>query len=296
MFHGVTARPGKTVRHMETRDFVKLLHLIRSEFDVVPLNELIAEQHKMHSRPRVALTFDDGYLNNFTEACPVLAEMNLPATFFLITGSLSDDRFTLPIDTIDCIIEKYSPAEIVLDNISFRRNGSAYINDASLNIFDHIIDQSHRMNDFLVQLGKQFPFGFLNDSYYSTRVRYVDRKTLAETSRNPLFTFASHTQTHVNCAKFEEGALRVQLSASKKQIEEITGSECSSIAYPYGLYNETARRLTKECGYTYAYSVENRLPQDASDPSIVQRIGISNTTTPEVNLLHLSKLFGKRSL
>jgi peptidoglycan/xylan/chitin deacetylase (PgdA/CDA1 family) len=296
MFHGVTARPGKTVRHMNTHDFVKLLQLIRSEFEVVALDTLIAGRNTTHARPRVALTFDDGYLNNFTEACPVLAEMQLPATFFLITDSLTNDQFTLPIDTIDCIIEHFSPAEIVLDTIAFRRKDGAYFNTAGLNIFDYIIDQSHRMNDFLAQLNNAFPFDFLNDPYYATRVRYVDKNTLAAGARNPLFTFASHTQTHINCAKFEEQALRVQLSASKKQIEEITGAACSAIAYPYGLYNETARRLTAACGYQYAYSVNHRLAQDAGDDSIVQRIGISNTTTPEVNLLHLSKLFAERAI
>ena len=34
----------------------------------------------------VALTFDDGYRDNLTNAAPVLRSLNLPATFFVITG------------------------------------------------------------------------------------------------------------------------------------------------------------------------------------------------------------------
>lgn len=294
MFHGVTARPGKTVRHMNTADFITLLKFIQSEFEVVPLDQVLNPAPGSYKRPRVALTFDDGYLNNFTEACPVLAEMQLPATFFLITDSLTDDRFSLPIDVIDCIIEKFSPAEIVLDEIPFSRNGDAYLNSNGVSIIDFIIEHSHRMSDFLAQLNAHFPFDFMSDPYYSTRVRFIDRSTLSAIARNPLFTFGSHTKTHINCARFNEDALAEQLSGSKKLIEEITGTACSGIAYPYGLYNETARKLTEQSGYTYALAVKFQLEQDRTDATIMPRIGISNSTTPEVNLLNISKLLRER--
>ena len=34
----------------------------------------------------VAITFDDGYLDNYTNAVPVLLELDLPATFFVVAG------------------------------------------------------------------------------------------------------------------------------------------------------------------------------------------------------------------
>ena len=39
-----------------------------------------------------AVTFDDGYENNFSHAWPVLRELNVPATIFLATGYLDSDR------------------------------------------------------------------------------------------------------------------------------------------------------------------------------------------------------------
>lgn len=54
--------------------------LARSETPVVPLLDL------QQSPGAVALTFDDGYLNFFEHALPVLVEYRLPATVFVVTG------------------------------------------------------------------------------------------------------------------------------------------------------------------------------------------------------------------
>jgi peptidoglycan/xylan/chitin deacetylase (PgdA/CDA1 family) len=54
--------------------------LARSGTSVVPLSNI--QQHP----GSVALTFDDGYLNFFEHALPVLAEYRFPATVFVVTG------------------------------------------------------------------------------------------------------------------------------------------------------------------------------------------------------------------
>lgn len=56
---------------------------------VTPL-ELAESPRPEGSRPGVALTFDDGFENFYSEAFPVLAEFRLSATVFLVTGSVGD--------------------------------------------------------------------------------------------------------------------------------------------------------------------------------------------------------------
>ena len=45
----------------------------------------------------VVVTFDDGYLNNFTEALPILEEFKIPATIFLATDYM-DSGELFPFD------------------------------------------------------------------------------------------------------------------------------------------------------------------------------------------------------
>jgi peptidoglycan/xylan/chitin deacetylase (PgdA/CDA1 family) len=68
----VSLTPGLFRTQMET--------LARSGTPVVPLSKV--QQHP----GSVALTFDDGYLNFFEHALPVLAEHQFPATVFVVSG------------------------------------------------------------------------------------------------------------------------------------------------------------------------------------------------------------------
>ncbi|SMP11983.1 Polysaccharide deacetylase [Desulfurobacterium pacificum] len=65
--------------------FVKALKLIKSRFKVVPLQALFEEKSKER---RAAITFDDGYTDNFVYAYPVLKKMKIPAHLFLSSSRI----------------------------------------------------------------------------------------------------------------------------------------------------------------------------------------------------------------
>jgi peptidoglycan/xylan/chitin deacetylase (PgdA/CDA1 family) len=61
---------------------------LKSNFQVVLLRDFERHADSNSSRALVTVTFDDGALDNYTEALPVLERLDLKATFFVITGCI----------------------------------------------------------------------------------------------------------------------------------------------------------------------------------------------------------------
>ena len=66
--------------------FERYCEFFKRHFSVVPLPELIDRLERNQAVYReLAITFDDGYADNFEYAAPVLESLSLPATFFVVT-------------------------------------------------------------------------------------------------------------------------------------------------------------------------------------------------------------------
>jgi len=94
-YHGVCR--DEEWRDWDTSDLVaestfrRHLELYRRHYHVVPLKHmadvLAGRRHDLPPRA-LAITFDDGYRDNVTNAAPVLQRLGLPATFFIVTGRM----------------------------------------------------------------------------------------------------------------------------------------------------------------------------------------------------------------
>ncbi|HEY9745729.1 MAG TPA: polysaccharide deacetylase family protein [Oculatellaceae cyanobacterium] len=69
------------------RRFIRTLRLLGLE--IVSLRDVLNEPARLQSVKRqVALTFDDGYVNNLEQALPILEAEQCPATVFVLPGRL----------------------------------------------------------------------------------------------------------------------------------------------------------------------------------------------------------------
>ncbi len=93
-FHRVTDEIPEDVLTISTARFRWILRLLQEHYSVLSLTELLDCLKKKQLWPRraVAITFDDGYRENFKVAAPILAEYRMPATFFVATGLLGTER------------------------------------------------------------------------------------------------------------------------------------------------------------------------------------------------------------
>jgi peptidoglycan/xylan/chitin deacetylase (PgdA/CDA1 family) len=72
--------------------FEAFCHFFQRHFDVLPVSEQVAGCRAGRDMGgTLSITFDDGYLDNFEVAAPILRRLNLPATFFVTTGFIGSD-------------------------------------------------------------------------------------------------------------------------------------------------------------------------------------------------------------
>jgi peptidoglycan/xylan/chitin deacetylase (PgdA/CDA1 family) len=72
--------------------FERYCRFFQRHFHVTPLRDLVGKLERREPlRRQLAITFDDGYRDNFDHAAPVLERLGLPATFFVVTQWIGSD-------------------------------------------------------------------------------------------------------------------------------------------------------------------------------------------------------------
>ena len=89
-YHSI--HPTKEFSSTDPRTFDLHLDWLKRNCEVIPFRRVWEAAHRRDaSRPAVAITFDDGYADNFQYALPLLAKHGLSATFFLTAGLIEKD-------------------------------------------------------------------------------------------------------------------------------------------------------------------------------------------------------------
>ena len=92
-FHRVNSETAGDALTISPREFEDHCRFVRRHFDVISLGELVRRlEEEEDTGGTLVITFDDGYRDNAEVAAPILDELGLPATFFLITGFIGTDQ------------------------------------------------------------------------------------------------------------------------------------------------------------------------------------------------------------
>lgn len=96
MYHSIDYKDKLTKLSVSPQGFEKqIAFLHKHNYNIVGLDKIILYLERREKVPprTVAITFDDGYYNNYQYAYPVLKKYNIPATIFVITGNIGKPGF-----------------------------------------------------------------------------------------------------------------------------------------------------------------------------------------------------------
>lgn len=107
MYHRVRDDRRDPDLTVSTPNFRRQMEYLSSRYRVIPLSEVVdrLDADPPADADTTAITFDDGYADNFDNALPVLKERRIPATVFLVSGSIDCDDETLTLPQIRLMAE-----------------------------------------------------------------------------------------------------------------------------------------------------------------------------------------------
>jgi peptidoglycan/xylan/chitin deacetylase (PgdA/CDA1 family) len=254
VFHRVHALPDAMFPgEMHAATFRERMGWIREWFNVLPLDEAVTALSRGTLPARaLAITFDDGYADNYTVALPILQQLQLPATFFVATGFLDGGRMWN-----DTVIETVRAAQAPALDLS------------SLSLGVHRIDspeaQALAVRTILSGLKYLSP---------PERQQRVDAIAGTVADRLPMDLMLSseqvrglaaagmgigaHTVTHPILARLDDPTARREIADGRIALEGLAGQPIRLFAYPNGKpgndYTSAHATMVKELGFTAAVS------------------------------------------
>jgi peptidoglycan/xylan/chitin deacetylase (PgdA/CDA1 family) len=254
IFHRVLAEadalfPGEP----DAARFQAQVEWIRSWFNVLSLPEAI-ERLRLGSLPAraAAVTFDDGYADNFTVALPILRRADVPATFFIAAGYLDGGRMWNDI-VIDAV-RKAEGAELDLRKFKLDRYPLNTLEDRRRSL-----DQILKKLKYLQPAERSSLVAELAASTKSASARHLmlSSEQVRALSAGGM-TIGAHTVNHPILSRIGESEARAEMRESKERLETITGAKVTLFAYPNGKpgtdYTDTHVRLAREVGFEAACS------------------------------------------
>jgi peptidoglycan/xylan/chitin deacetylase (PgdA/CDA1 family) len=258
-------------------------------YQVLPLGELLRCLTKKQSLPEktVAITFDDGYKDNYLNAYSALKKYHLPATIFLVTRSIGKGglfwwdkvRFVVHRAEVE-LLDLGELGSYSLKSLRDRsRAGSAIVNQLK-NVPDE------RKNTLIEKLTHLSGVEVRDELGRSLILSWEEIK---EMSRNGI-DFGAHSATHPILTNVPLSRARWEVSQSKRDVEMMLGKEVDFFAYPDGNFNGEIVKTVKNCGFAGAVAIGHRWVTPKNSIYRLPRIGA--TENPDVFRLLLSGLWG----
>lgn len=275
-------------------DFDEQVRLLSAGFDVIGLDDLrpalddlrAGARRSWQSRRFAMITFDDGYLDNFELALPVLQAHNVPGVFFITSGFLDTGSLAWW-DEISWMV-RTSPRdrlEVSQRWLSMPLGLEQRARDATI---QRLLRRYYRLeasdtDAFMDELADatgsgRAPDGLASDQWMSwDNVRSMNASGMS---------IGAHTVTHPVLSRLSPDDQNLEVCESRLRIEREIGTPVTSLSYPVGnreAFNAATREALSHNGFDWAFSYYGGHVRggDEIDRFDIPRVAVESSVTPE---------------
>ena len=220
--------------------FAWQLRFLREEFEIVDVPTLVTRLAEGRcSGDEVALTFDDGVRNHYTQAWPLLVEHRVPATFFVCPGLVDSGRWIWNME-MRVRLRLLDDAGRMKLALSMKAVGSQV---------ERIIARAkqlepeprHEFEQHVREQTREFePDAALLDRYAPLAWEQMRAMDPA------LATFGSHSMSHPILTTLTRPDRLAEVTESRQRIEQMLGRNADLFCYPNGSHDEPLVRMVSE--------------------------------------------------
>ena len=288
-----TRSPGRAVllyHRVADDEDVHGLALSRQRFDehvkmlardcrVFSLEELLCTPDYDLPPRAIALTLDDGYLDNLEHAAPALERAGLPATFFLTSGWLrvpgeywwdTLERVLLLNESIPPSINLSGPEPLHLSTGTpdQRRTSHDHLHALLVHV---TLEVRERLIDELRRLGGP-----------PVRRRPLVSDEVAQLARVPGMSIGAHTVNHLSLPDQAPRVIESELEDCRAALASITGRTIQEFAYPYGAVSRLCTEPVRS-RFRWGLSCDEVEIGSSFDTARAGRIEVRNWTAEQLS-------------
>ncbi len=269
--------------------FAAQMEWMAGRYRILSLQELVTCGTEGRSPKRSALvTFDDGYVDNYTRAYPVLKALGIPAIFF-IPSNLIETRSLGWWDLIAYLVKNSSTDSIRFDGerieVGRDRKQAIAVLQAKFHGYD-ILRIAGAIRELSERCRVEVPQRDLQDAELLTweQIREMHSNGIG---------IGSHTHNHCVLSALDVDDQRREMEESKAMLESRLRSRVATIAYPVGsngCFTGETKAIARKLGYEAAFSYNTGLNRlNDIDMFDLKRVGNENDL--ESFVAHLMKYY-----
>lgn len=215
--------------------------------EVVTVGQAMAGLDRPAARPRVAVTFDDGYADNFEHAARIMEDRGLRGTFFVTSGFVAGTPMWLD----RAVAIAAGPAGAAL-RAELALPPAAGLDAVLGRVKRRPADDRDSILDRHASVG---------DPDTPPAMRPEDVRRLAEAGHE----IGGHTVTHSILVHEDAGRVEQELVDDRAKLERWAGRSVTGLAWPNGDANDVVRDIARRCGFSWSCATRRGRATAADD-------------------------------
>jgi len=264
------------IKGLSKHDFEKQIQYIKKHYNIISGSELMDTITKGAQLPprSLVLTFDDGYIDHFTEVFPVLDRENLPGCFFPPAKCILEHK-VLDVNKIHFVLATNSEnrpiVEYILNQIDENRShynllaSKAYwkkfgkpsrFDTAEVAFCKHMLQNELPLELRQIIINELFSQYVTKDEAYFSQELYMSLDQIKTLQRHGMYV-GSHGYDHCCLNSLSTQQQEREIDQSLRFLESIGADLCRwIISYPYGVYNNSLISVLKSRNCTIGLTTD----------------------------------------